>query len=275
MIIFQGALGRVIRLNDPATFSTTSLLRLDNTPIDFSIQKSFITRVTVSQKVNVQFAHAVGAQIYVYVFGDRMGAIGLSGLSFAESCDFSSRRHGAEEMLIWYKRFRLSRNPFPVRIMIGEIPIEGFMTDFQQDIVDPGAAIVQWSASLQALTDPEPPRPSQSGAASSVVFSGGATARDTVRGSRAPGSSAAGTAGAAGAAAGGAAASGVTGAAGITGAAGAVGAAAGAATGRPTAAGVGGLGVLDGGPTVGIVGFEGAVSGVFGFADVLVPSQAP
>jgi hypothetical protein len=154
MLLFQGRAGTVVKLQEPGVQCTAKVLGMDSEDlISFDNQRSIITRMTFSQQVNIQFLHTFGALVYVYVFGDRMGQIGLSGLSFACSCPSNDTRHGAELMYLWYKARRASKRPKPLRIMIGKQAIEGFVTGFHEDVVDPSLNLVQWGVNLASLPE--------------------------------------------------------------------------------------------------------------------------
>lgn len=152
-ILFRSRPGSVVALEDFAVQCQTRFIAL-NPGISYDSDRSLITRVTVGMQVNIQFLHSMGAQVYVYVFGDRMGQISLSGLSFVCECP-TGVDLGGEKMLMWYKKNRASRRKQPVRITIGRIPIDGFVTAFTEDVVDPSLNLVQWGVTIQALPDDE------------------------------------------------------------------------------------------------------------------------
>lgn len=152
-VLFRSKPGSVVMLVDPARQCSTRLLGLDP-DITFGSERSIITRLTISQQVNIQFLHTLGSLVYVYVFGDRMGQVTLSGLSFACDCP-SGVDLGAERMLLWYKEHRASRRRTPIRVTIGRVVIEGFVTGFTEDVVDPSVSLVQWGVTMQALPDDE------------------------------------------------------------------------------------------------------------------------
>jgi hypothetical protein len=155
--LFQTKPGSVVKLEDGALQCSTQLLDLDPR-ITFETERSIVTRLTMSQKANVQFLHTLGSLIYIYVFGDRIGTIGLSGLSFACECP-SGEELGAVKMYQWYKRHRASRRRAPVRVMLGREVIEGFITDFTGDVVDPSLNLFQWGVNLMTLPEDETPAP--------------------------------------------------------------------------------------------------------------------
>ncbi len=152
MIIFEGNRGRVIRMDDAAAQATVGFVRVQDAPITFEQQRSIITRVTVNQQVNAQFLHTLGAHVYIYVFGDRIGQMGLSGLSFNNSCEFPGSM-GVEEIMQWYKDNRVSQRAAPVRVMIGRTAIEGFVMSATEDIIDPETGLVQWGVNLTTLPE--------------------------------------------------------------------------------------------------------------------------
>lgn len=156
-LIFQTRPGQVVKLDDPALSCNTNFLTVDP-DITFEAQRSIITRLTISQQVNVQFLHTLGSLIYVYVFGDRMGSVSLSGLSFLCGCDDaggspSGAEIGAEKMMLWYKQNRASKKADPVQVTIGKTVIEGFVTNFTEDVVDPSLKLVQWGVTMASLPE--------------------------------------------------------------------------------------------------------------------------
>lgn len=150
-ILFQSENGRVVQLNEPA-MQSRAIFKLSDTPISFQAQASIVTRLTISKRVNMQFLHAIGSQIYVYSFGDRIGQASLSGLAFTDVCSARDLL-GAEQMLMWYKQHKASVRRDPVKIMIGKQTLETFITDFTEDVVDPTTNLVQWGATLALLPE--------------------------------------------------------------------------------------------------------------------------
>lgn len=155
-LVFQNKPGQVVMLDDPALSCNTSFMGFDpadpNSGIYFETERSIVTRLTVSQQVNVQFLHSLGSLIHVYVFGDRMGSVSLSGLSFACECP-NGAEIGAEKMLLWYKRNRASKRATPLRVTIGKSVIEGYVTGFNEDVVDPSMKLVQWGVTMASLPE--------------------------------------------------------------------------------------------------------------------------
>ncbi len=153
-VLFQSKAGQVVQLDDPSAQCTTSRPLLGLSPgIDWNNYRAIVTRVTLSQQVNVQFLHTMGSMVYVYVFGDRMGSVSLSGLSFFLCECPGGVDSGRADVYAWYKLNRASRRPSPVKVSIGEAVIEGFVTGFTEDVVDPALNMVQWGVTMTALPD--------------------------------------------------------------------------------------------------------------------------
>lgn len=159
-VLFQSKVGQVVQLDDPAAQCTVSrpVLSFDNTvqPITWNTYRAIITRVTLSQQVNLQFLHALGSMVFVYVFGDRMGSVVLSGLSFFlcecdPVCGNPQPLIDQPDIYSWYKLNRASARQTPVKIGIGNAVLEGFVTSFNEDVVDPSINILQWTVQMMAL----------------------------------------------------------------------------------------------------------------------------
>lgn len=150
-VLFQSTNGRVVQLVEPAMQART-LYKLPDSPITFQKQSSIVTRLTISKRVNMQFLHSIGSQIYVYSFGDRIGQASLSGLAFTDVCKQRDQL-GAEQMLMWYKQYKASARRDPLKILIGQQTLEAFVIDFSEDVVDPSTNLVQWGTQLMLLPE--------------------------------------------------------------------------------------------------------------------------
>jgi hypothetical protein len=178
MILFAGAPGRVVAIPDAAVVGVLPPLVTPNPGITFSGRKSIITRIAVSQRGSFQFLHTLGGDIYIYVFGDRIGNMQLSGLSFAQDCTQPSAtelqdnsdevqattaqvgaggddgQHGIEKMIAYYKSNRISSRSDPVTILLGkQTTLTAFITGSDADVADAKTYLVQWSLELAVVPD--------------------------------------------------------------------------------------------------------------------------
>lgn len=155
MVIFEGTPGRVIRMTDPALPATLKPIASLNPSISFAQERSIINRITIAQQTNHQFLHTLGNDIFIYVFGDRMGQITLSGVSAsteAPNCN-SVDEYGLEKMLRWYKDNKLSSRPAPVRIVVGSVTLTGFVTGMSNDLADPKTWLVNFAITIALVPE--------------------------------------------------------------------------------------------------------------------------
>jgi hypothetical protein len=153
-VYFSGGAGRAIVLQDPAAQGTVTLAALDPS-FDWVSQRSLITRATFAHQVNFQVSHSLGNDVYVYVFGDRIGQVTISGLSLAADCEAGSNNsHGAELAYAWYQDNRLAARQAPVRVTVGvRTVIEGFVIGLGQDVVSPDSLLMSFALTLMTLPE--------------------------------------------------------------------------------------------------------------------------
>jgi hypothetical protein len=137
-----------------------------NPTITIQEEKSIITNVMISQQTNHQFLHTLGNDIFIYVFGDRMGQLQIQGLSFAERCEqigpgglvsaanpSAVRQHGVESILSWYKSNKLSERPEPIKISIGNTVFTGFLQGMTTRVQDPRNWVVEYIMSIAIVPE--------------------------------------------------------------------------------------------------------------------------
>lgn len=114
--------------------------------------KTIITGLGVSQGANVQFQHSLKNAIYVYSFGDRMGAVKVSGLGFAEDCR-GGGQSGVEELLRYYAAHRISENGELVEVRIGAQPVRGYLVACDIGIASPELMTYAWNLTIATLPE--------------------------------------------------------------------------------------------------------------------------
>ncbi len=156
-VFFSKSVGRVVRLIDPTAPCRTRFYGLGGDKITFEDQRSIVTRLVFSQAVNVQFLHTLGSSVYIYVFGDRVGQVGISGLGFQHPCvgkgGGCDSMTGLEGMYKWYRKNRVAARKRPIEMTIGSEPLEGFVLDFNADVIDAAAGLAQWTIQLATLPE--------------------------------------------------------------------------------------------------------------------------
>lgn len=105
----------------------------------FEGTKAIITEVGVSGQGNYQFLHSLKDFIFVYVFGERIGTVQISGIAFAERCPGGGGATGIENVFAYYNQNRIAATGRPLSIQIGNSGngrFEGFLTTVQGKIDD-------------------------------------------------------------------------------------------------------------------------------------------
>ncbi len=127
----------------------------------FTNFKSIITNLTIAEQGNYQFLHTLGNDIFLYVFGDRIGTFGVSGLSFYDNCGDAinvgqASKIGISHVIDYYRANRISRRGLPLSITIhpGQ-PFKCFLTSFRGSVLDASRRMFQFHLGLALIPDPE------------------------------------------------------------------------------------------------------------------------
>ena len=160
-VIFEGNTGRVSLVDDKVAQGAISLGKIEGQPsatttpsgatLSFIDHKTIITRIGISTSGNFQFLHTMGNDVFVYVFGDRMGDITLHGLCFADDCN-AGQKHGFEWLDDWYLKSRMAQNRDPVTVTIGQGTVfKGFITGLTGDVKDAMTRTIQYQITVSML----------------------------------------------------------------------------------------------------------------------------
>lgn len=107
--------------------------------------KAIITQAAIVENGNYQFLHTLNETIYLYVFGDRIGELQVSGLAFSKLCP-GGEETGMEQVIRNYRRNRVAELAAPVIVSYGAgQPFRSFLTGMSIDVADPERMIGQWS----------------------------------------------------------------------------------------------------------------------------------
>jgi hypothetical protein len=168
--VFPVKAGQVIAVSEGAPSNVNPTIKIgdnvggnqpsaagSNSDFGFEATTCIITRVTFAQRTNFQFLHTLGQQIFLYVFGDRIGQMSLSGVAFFQKCPAETgNAEGAKQFMDYYRRNKLSKRAEPVKITIGggtNATISGFITSSALDVVSPESNL--FSFNLDVATIPE------------------------------------------------------------------------------------------------------------------------
>ncbi len=124
--------------------------------------KSIVTGIRVQTSSGVQYLHTLSDLVFVYVFGERMGSVTLSGVSFASQCErfgdqFFSSNHGLEYAMAYYLFNCVSSLGQPVTMVLGlSTPLVGFLDGATFELSDPAQVVGSWSLNFTAIPQPSP-----------------------------------------------------------------------------------------------------------------------
>lgn len=144
--------GRVIVLEQPGA-AAGSILDVEGWT-GFGEMKSIITRLQIAESGNYQFLHTLGDRIYVYVFGDRIGELAISGLSFYDNCWAmgGSEKIGVTKVIDYYRDHRLAKRAAPLKVTLdGETTFEAFLIRLSGDVLNTAQRLWQFNLSMALL----------------------------------------------------------------------------------------------------------------------------
>ena len=149
-VLSANAPGRVVQLPDsslPATITPIVSFGEPN-PFSFADSVSIIDEISIAQQENVQFLYTLGGAVFVYSFGQQIGDLTISGVSFNSRCADGSS-HGILRILDWYNENRISQRRAPVRVSIGNAnPFNGFVVSMQARLADTKRWTIRYSISI-------------------------------------------------------------------------------------------------------------------------------
>lgn len=152
MSIFTPCEGGVLKVeNTCANSPSAPVIKVSNMGIPSTVAGTVAyTGFMLQLHTNHQFLHALDEFIYVFPFGDRVGELTLTGLSFLGSGDCAGE-NGAAGMCGIYDYYMSNRltpttGKPPTLITIGGCspPLLGFLTGLRMETVRPELPIVQW-----------------------------------------------------------------------------------------------------------------------------------
>ena len=140
MAFFAHSRGTVARVRGPWARQMVFSVDVDEiTPL----QRGIVTQAGVSQDGNFQFLHTLNDTIFVYVFGDRISELTVSGVAFTQA---GCTGEGISELLLKYQAKKISRKAEPIAISFGPSEtFESFLTGMKVDVVDPERMLAQWT----------------------------------------------------------------------------------------------------------------------------------
>lgn len=110
----------------------------------YAAERVVITRMQLSQDTNHQFLHAFNNTVYVYVFGDRIGALQIGGVCATPCNETPALPH----LMRFYRERKLSKRPMPLVVTVGMVPFRAFLAHLSVDASDPVTGVVAFNMRL-------------------------------------------------------------------------------------------------------------------------------
>ena len=113
-----------------------------------------VTGFALELQGNYQFLHTVNDFIYLYVFGDRIGELVLTGMGFyANDCEAFSGGNICD-LLEFYKEKKVSKKATALDLALGDCGnFKAFLTGMRLEATRPETNVAQWVLRFNVLQD--------------------------------------------------------------------------------------------------------------------------
>ena len=129
-----------------------SLLTLDPEWGGFNQMKAIFTRVGVAEQGSYQFLHTLGRNIYLYVFGDRIAGLTLTGVAFFDNCINADAKIGIAHVIQWYRQNRVAKRAEPILVTIDPgTTFEAYLLSVRGQTINTAQRLYQFSLSMAAI----------------------------------------------------------------------------------------------------------------------------
>lgn len=169
MDIFSTQPGAVVAVPSPGTPMAMFIEGWGDGSTAYVPFKSIVTGFEVETQAGVQFLHTLRDFIYVYVFGERIAPVTISGIALAHVCErldenmpaqgfplgrntFTPNFHGLEYVLGFYNSYRVSTLGAPLTLVFGiSTVLQGFLVGARVGLSDTENRIAQFSLQFKAI----------------------------------------------------------------------------------------------------------------------------
>jgi len=145
--IFTVEAGTAVAIRDPRVLPITFYIQ---NWFGYPTRNSIITGFSISSRSNHQFMNTLRNFTYVYVFGERMGDIMITGQTFLGSCDFYNFS-GISRTIEYYALNGLYRTGAPVGIAIGATVWWGLLTGIDIGVRNPESRLGTFTLKYKSI----------------------------------------------------------------------------------------------------------------------------
>lgn len=117
--------------------------------------KALITNIVIAEETNHQLRHTLGNDIYLTVFGDRIGALGIGGITSYNNCgEGGGEKIGIDHVLEYYRQTKLSARAEPLKITIApDRVLRAYLYRFRGQVVDVAQRLFQFHLDMALIPE--------------------------------------------------------------------------------------------------------------------------
>lgn len=115
-----------------------------------STHDAIITGVSASTQGNYQFLLTLRNFTYVYMFGEKMGDVVVSGIGLQE-CDEEGSIHGLTNAILYYNTFGISITGVPVGLTFADVSAWAFLVGGSFAYMDPKNRLTQFQFRFKTI----------------------------------------------------------------------------------------------------------------------------
>ena len=142
--IFSASSGSVaLVLAKPGTKGSTLFsIKIENAEFNYLNIMGIVTSMSMSHETNSQFVQTLSDDVYVTVFGSKVGGMSISGILFLNDPGVCGPdvKSSAKPLEAFYKKFLdncVTTRKEHLTIQLGTVALKGFLVSFQLNVSDP------------------------------------------------------------------------------------------------------------------------------------------
>jgi len=145
--IFAVEPGIAIAINDPNILPITFVIGNWG---GYPVRNAIIRGFSISSSGNYQFLNTLRNFTYVYVFGEKMGDITVTGVTFVGSCSYYNWS-GVSNTLGYYAYNAISWTGAPIYIAVGLAVFYGFLVGIDMQLMDPKSRLARFTLKYRSI----------------------------------------------------------------------------------------------------------------------------
>jgi len=139
--------GMAIAINDPGILPITFVIGNWG---GYPVRNAIIQGFSISTRGNYQFLHTLRNFTYVYVFGEKMGDITVTGQTFVGSCDYYNWS-GVSNTIGYYAQNAISWIGAPIYIAVGLAVFYGFLVGLDLMLQNPESRLGKFTLKYRSI----------------------------------------------------------------------------------------------------------------------------